>query len=100
MPATDDEIMEVEDFLVDEQIELPVVTNTGNVECISNESSSGKPQKESSEGLLLLLLSLIIPISTLSLWIVLGIYIHVLFCVPTFLLTLVNYCLRYTKWLI
>ncbi|KAK9923720.1 hypothetical protein M0R45_032121 [Rubus argutus] len=52
VPATDDEIMEVEDFLVDEQIELPVVTNAGNVECISNESSSGKPQKESSEGLL------------------------------------------------
>lgn len=100
MPATDDEIMEVEDFLVDEQIELPVVTNTGNVECISNESSSGKPQKESSEGLLLLSLSPIIPISTLSLWIVLGIYIHVLLCMAIFLLTLLNYCLRYTKWLI
>ncbi|XP_062008737.1 uncharacterized protein LOC133725475 isoform X1 [Rosa rugosa] len=51
VPATDDEVMEVEDFLVDEQIDLPVVMSTGTVECISNESSSGKPQKESSEGL-------------------------------------------------
>ncbi|VVA23985.1 PREDICTED: telomere repeat-binding [Prunus dulcis] len=52
VPATDDEVMEVEEFLVDEKIELPVVTDAGNVECISNEeSSSGKSHKESSEGL-------------------------------------------------
>ncbi|KAB2611173.1 hypothetical protein D8674_019205 [Pyrus ussuriensis x Pyrus communis] len=52
VPATDDEVMEVEDFLVDETVELPVVTDAGNVRCISNEeSSSGKPQKENSEGL-------------------------------------------------
>lgn len=51
MPATDDEVMEVEDLIVDEQIELPVVMNTGTAECISNESTSGKPQKESSEGI-------------------------------------------------
>lgn len=57
MPATDDEVMEVEEFLVDEKIELPVVTDAGNVECISNEeSSSGKSHKESSEGLFELLL--------------------------------------------
>ncbi|XP_034209141.1 uncharacterized protein LOC117622533 isoform X2 [Prunus dulcis] len=50
VPATDDEVMEVEEFLVDEKIELPVVTDAGNVECISNEeSSSGKSHKESSE---------------------------------------------------
>ncbi|CAN6707440.1 unnamed protein product [Malus baccata var. baccata] len=52
VPATDDEVMEVEDFLVDEAVELPVVPDAGNVRCISNEeSSSGKPQKENSEGL-------------------------------------------------
>ncbi|XP_050381187.1 uncharacterized protein LOC126798304 isoform X2 [Argentina anserina] len=51
VPATDDEAMEVEDFLVDEQIELPAVINTGMVEHISNDSSSGKPEKESSDGL-------------------------------------------------
>ncbi|KAM1513177.1 hypothetical protein ACFX13_025365 [Malus domestica] len=52
VPATDDEVMEVEDFLVDETVELPVVPDAGNVRCISNEeSSSGKPQKENSEGL-------------------------------------------------
>lgn len=57
MPATDDEVMEVEEFLVDEKIEIPVVTDAGNVECISNEeSSSGKSHKESSEGLFELLL--------------------------------------------
>ncbi|XP_068335237.1 uncharacterized protein [Pyrus communis] len=51
VPATDDEVMEVEDFLVDETVELPVITEAGNGRCISNEeSSSGKPQKESSEG--------------------------------------------------
>ncbi|KAM1011019.1 hypothetical protein ACFX13_047169 [Malus domestica] len=51
VPATDDEVMEVEDFLVDEMVELPVITEAGNGWCISNEeSSSGKPQKESSEG--------------------------------------------------
>ncbi|XP_068303585.1 uncharacterized protein [Pyrus communis] len=51
VPATDDEVMEVEDFLVDETVE-PVVPDAGNVRCISNEeSSSGKPQKDNSEGL-------------------------------------------------
>ncbi|XP_048443230.1 uncharacterized protein LOC103961527 isoform X5 [Pyrus x bretschneideri] len=50
VPATDDDVMEVEDFLVDETVELPVITEAGNGRCISNEeSSSGKPQKESSE---------------------------------------------------
>ncbi|KAL6140684.1 hypothetical protein ACLB2K_058981 [Fragaria x ananassa] len=50
VPATDDEVMEVEDLIVDEQIELPVVMNTGTAECISIESTSGKLQKESPEG--------------------------------------------------
>ena len=52
MPATDDEVMEVEDFLEHDNSEMRVVTDTGqSVECISIErSSSGKLRLECSKG--------------------------------------------------
>lgn len=55
MPATDDEIMEVEDFLVDDKTEIQVATDTEKtVECISIEGSAcGKLQLEDSDGYLL-----------------------------------------------
>ena len=41
VPATDDEVMEVEDFLLDDMTEIQVVTDTVNTaECISNDVSS------------------------------------------------------------
>lgn len=52
VPATDDEVMEVEDFLEYENSEMRVVADTGqSMECISIErSSSGKLRLECSEG--------------------------------------------------
>jgi len=52
VPATDDEVMEVGDFLEYENSEMHVVTNTGqSLECISIErSSSGKLRLECLEG--------------------------------------------------
>ncbi|KAI5422438.1 uncharacterized protein LOC127076300 isoform X2 [Lathyrus oleraceus] len=52
VPATDDEVMEVEDFLEYENSEMRVVADTGqSLECISIErSSSGKLRLECSEG--------------------------------------------------
>lgn len=52
MPATDDEVMEVEDFLEYDQIEMGVDIDTGHSEgCASIErSSSGKLLVECSEG--------------------------------------------------
>lgn len=56
MPATDDEVMEVEDFIEDEKSEMHDVANTEQtLGSIGNEgSSSEKILLESSEGLLLL----------------------------------------------
>ncbi|XP_039033807.1 uncharacterized protein LOC120169751 isoform X2 [Hibiscus syriacus] len=53
VPATDDELMEVEGLLENEKRETHFVADTGQaLGCISNEvSSSGMPQLESSEGL-------------------------------------------------
>ncbi|KAL4386362.1 hypothetical protein GQ457_09G005090 [Hibiscus cannabinus] len=53
VPATDDELMEVEGLLENEKRETHIVADTGQaLGCISNEvSSSGMPQLESSEGL-------------------------------------------------
>lgn len=54
MPATDDEVMEVEDFLDYDQIEMGGVDpDTAHSEgCTSTErSSSGKLQLECSEGI-------------------------------------------------
>jgi hypothetical protein len=52
VPATDDEVMEVEDFLEYENSDMRVVADTGqSLECISIErSSSGKLRLECSEG--------------------------------------------------
>ncbi|KAG5021562.1 hypothetical protein JHK85_017904 [Glycine max] len=52
VPATDDEVMEVGDFLEYENSEMHVVANTGqSLECISIErSSSGKLRLECKEG--------------------------------------------------
>ncbi|CAJ1950811.1 unnamed protein product [Sphenostylis stenocarpa] len=52
VPATDDEVMEVGDFLEYENSEMHVVADTGqSLECISIErSSSGKLRLECSEG--------------------------------------------------
>lgn len=92
MPATDDEVMEVEDLIVDEQIELPVVMNTGTAECISNESTSGKPQKESSEGID----SALTKYSTFHFSRVFRIPFIFMFCfMPVFLLTLVKIVRRF-----
>ncbi|KAF3452057.1 hypothetical protein FNV43_RR08153 [Rhamnella rubrinervis] len=53
VPATDDEVMEVEDFLIDDKTEMHVITDTGKTaEYISNGGSCClKLQLESSEGL-------------------------------------------------
>lgn len=53
MPATDDEVMEVEDFLVDGKTEMIDVADIGKTaDCTSNEGSdSGKLQLEVSEGI-------------------------------------------------
>lgn len=53
MPATDEEVMEVEDFLVDDKTEmLDVVDIEKTTECTSNEGSDpGKLQLEVSEGI-------------------------------------------------
>lgn len=56
MPATDDEVMEVEDFLVDDKpelVDIPDVEKTS--ECISNEeSAAGNLRSEGSkEGFIL-----------------------------------------------
>ncbi|XP_062087792.1 uncharacterized protein LOC133794528 isoform X2 [Humulus lupulus] len=53
VPATDDEVMEVEDFLVDDKTEMHDVVDGGkNAECLSNEGfASERLQLESSEGL-------------------------------------------------
>lgn len=53
VPATDEEVMEVEDFLVDDKTEmLDVVDIEKTTECTSNEGSDpGKLQLEVSEGL-------------------------------------------------
>ncbi|KAA3479195.1 Telomere repeat-binding 6-like protein [Gossypium australe] len=53
VPATDDELMEVEGLLENEKRETHIVSDTGQaLGCISNEvSPSGMPQLESSEGL-------------------------------------------------
>ncbi|KAE8696375.1 subtilisin-like protease isoform 1 [Hibiscus syriacus] len=53
VPATDDELMEVEGLLENEKRETHFVADTGQaLGCISNEVlSSGMPQLESSEGL-------------------------------------------------
>ncbi|TYI59781.1 hypothetical protein E1A91_D10G060900v1 [Gossypium mustelinum] len=53
VPATDDELMEVEGLLENEKRETHIVADTGQaLGCISNEvSPSGMPQLESSEGL-------------------------------------------------
>ncbi|XP_022724214.1 uncharacterized protein LOC111280935 [Durio zibethinus] len=53
VPATDDELMEVEGLLENEKCETHIVADTGHaLVCTSNEaSSSGMPQLESSEGL-------------------------------------------------
>ncbi|KAG5248754.1 myb family transcription factor [Salix suchowensis] len=54
VPATDDELIEVESLLIDEKCEMHVVADPGQtVGCISNEgSSTGIAQLESLEGLL------------------------------------------------
>ncbi|KAF7843580.1 Telomere repeat-binding protein 6 [Senna tora] len=53
VPATDDEVIEVEDFLEYDESEMHVVADSGqNVECLLVERSSlGKPQLECSEDL-------------------------------------------------
>ncbi|XVE51879.1 hypothetical protein DITRI_Ditri02bG0076400 [Diplodiscus trichospermus] len=53
VPATDDELMEVEGLLENEKHDIHVVADIGQaLGCTSNEvSSSGMPQLESSEGL-------------------------------------------------
>lgn len=53
VPATDDEVMEVEDLLEEFKIEMPFVADTGQtVECTSKEEfPSGNPHLECSEGL-------------------------------------------------
>ena len=58
MPATDDELMEVEDLLENEKLETHIVADTKQaLGCTSNEvSSSGMPQLESSEGTIFLAL--------------------------------------------
>lgn len=53
VPATDDEVMEVKDLLVDEKSEVCTVADVGQpIGCISNDRSSPSmlPQLESSEG--------------------------------------------------
>lgn len=52
VPATDDEVMEVEDFLVDDKTDMhDVADGEETANCMSNEGSdSGKVQLESSEG--------------------------------------------------
>ncbi|XP_024453601.1 uncharacterized protein LOC7475702 isoform X3 [Populus trichocarpa] len=54
VPATDDELMEVESLLIDDKCEMHIYADPGQtVGCISNEgSSSGIAQLESLEGLL------------------------------------------------
>nr|XP_034899953.1 uncharacterized protein LOC118037906 isoform X1 [Populus alba]XP_034899954.1 uncharacterized protein LOC118037906 isoform X1 [Populus alba] len=54
VPATDDELMEVESLLIDDKCQMHIVADPGQtVGCISNEgSSSGIAQLESLEGLL------------------------------------------------
>lgn len=58
VPATDDELMEVEGLLENEKRETHIVADTRQaLGCISNEvSPSGMPQLESSEGMLSLAL--------------------------------------------
>lgn len=52
VPATDDEVMEVEDLLEDFKVEMPFVADTGQtVECASKEEFSVNPHLECSEGL-------------------------------------------------
>ncbi|PON96221.1 GAMYB transcription factor [Trema orientale] len=54
VPATDDEVMEVEDFLVDDKTEMHGVADSGKTaECMSKDEGSAivKLQLESSEGL-------------------------------------------------
>ncbi|KAF8388753.1 hypothetical protein HHK36_025433 [Tetracentron sinense] len=53
VPATDDEVMEVEDLLEDDKSEMPLVEDTGQMEgCISNEMFSyEKANLVGSEGL-------------------------------------------------
>lgn len=64
MPATDDDVMEVEDFLEDEKSEMHDVANTEQtMGSIGNEgSSSEKIPLENPEGLLLLPFLLILPL--------------------------------------
>lgn len=51
MPATDDEVMEVEDFLLDDKIAIQVTDTEKTVECISIKGSAcGKLQLGCSEG--------------------------------------------------
>ncbi|XP_034695522.1 uncharacterized protein LOC117921679 isoform X5 [Vitis riparia] len=54
VPATDDEVMEVEDLLEEFKIEMPFVADTGQtVECTSKEDfPSGNPHLECSQGML------------------------------------------------
>lgn len=63
MPATDDEVMEVEDFLEDDKSEMHEVADSGQtVRNICNGGSSfGNNQLESS-GLLVLQLLLLFPL--------------------------------------
>ena len=58
MPATDDEVMEVEDFLVDDKTDMHDIADGGKTaDCAYNEgSASGKLQLESSEGFCVTLL--------------------------------------------
>ncbi|WRX26997.1 hypothetical protein QQP08_019484 [Theobroma cacao] len=52
VPATDDELMEVEGLLENEKREIHIVADTGQaLGCTSNEVSSSGIQLESSEGL-------------------------------------------------
>ncbi|RVW52061.1 hypothetical protein CK203_079594 [Vitis vinifera] len=57
VPATDDEVMEVEDLLEEFKIEMPFVADTGQtVECTSKEEfPSGNPHLECSEASLFLI---------------------------------------------
>lgn len=78
VPATDDEVMEVEDFLIDDKTEMHVITDTGKTaECIPTGGSSClKLHIKSSEGL------------HLSYYILNPIYFGVFVCLMTLLLVL------------
>lgn len=73
MPATDDELMEVEDFLDDDVSEMHDVADTvqivGHI-CNEGSSSAEKTQLENSEGLLMLPLPLILTLLFLLLHII------------------------------